>query len=56
MAHDSYPKGAGGLGNLGEGTDPDFVFAHGSRSQRRHLERHLRREQAKAAQKKKRGK
>lgn len=47
MAHDQYPKGAGGLGQLGEGVDVDFVMANGSRSQRRRIERHLKREAAK---------
>lgn len=54
MAHNSYPKGAGGFGNMGEGVDVDFIMKSGSRAQRRRLERHLQRDasKAKAAEKK----
>ena len=55
MAHSTYPKGAGNLGNLGDAVDVDFVMNHGSRAQRRRLERHLKREAAKAATPRKEG-
>lgn len=43
----STPSGVGNVGRLGQGVSAFFIAAFGSRSQRRQLERHLKRETAK---------
>ena len=55
MAHNSYPKGSGGFGSLGDLVDVDFVMNHGCRAQRRRLERHLQREASKEKVSKRKG-
>ncbi len=44
MAHDHYPRGAGGL--IGGPVDSDFVFRHGSRAQKRLMAKQLKRQRA----------
>lgn len=41
------PRGAGNLGSMGVGVDPEFIRLNGSRAQRRLLARHLKREASK---------
>lgn len=52
-AYKTTPAGVGNLGSMGDGVNPDFIRLNGSRAQRRLLDRHLKREAAKAKTRKK---
>ena len=52
-SYKTNPAGAGNLGSMGDGVNPDFIRSNGSRAQRRLLDRHLKREAAKEKARKK---
>ncbi|MBK7463037.1 MAG: hypothetical protein IPJ50_10295 [Betaproteobacteria bacterium] len=42
--YDNYAKGAGGFGSMGQPVSADWVLDHGSRGQKRRLERQMKKE------------